>query len=91
MICPVLGTLYVTVHQGHQKVRLPSNCKRLPVLQMRGIGLRAIAALCEQAYDKADAVLVNVYLFMTEKASPRSVPGFLKGLRKSELTIVWRG
>jgi len=43
-------------------------CKRLAVPQMypaRGykleIGLRAIARLCEQAYDKADAVLLNVY------------------------------
>jgi len=26
---------------------------------MRGIGLRAIAALCEQAYDKADVVLLD--------------------------------
>jgi len=29
---------------------------------MRGIGLRAIAALCEQAYDKADVVLLNSYI-----------------------------
>jgi len=28
---------------------------------MREIGLRAIAALCEQVYDKADAVLLDSY------------------------------
>ncbi len=28
---------------------------------MRGIGLRAIAALCELAYDKADVVLLDSY------------------------------
>jgi len=28
---------------------------------MREIGLRTIARLCEQAYDKADAVLLDVY------------------------------
>ena len=37
--------------------------KRLAALQMREIGLRAIARLCAQAYDKADAVLLNVYDF----------------------------
>ena len=30
---------------------------------MREIGLRAIAALCEQVYDKADAVLLDSYKF----------------------------
>ena len=29
---------------------------------MRGKGLRAIASLCKQADDKADVVLLNVYV-----------------------------
>jgi len=35
------------------------NCSAVP--QMREAGLRAIACLCEQACDKADAVLLGSY------------------------------
>jgi len=47
---------------SHKKT-YPQNCNCSETPQMRGIGLRAIAALCEQAYDKADVVLPDSYLF----------------------------
>jgi hypothetical protein len=51
----------VNVRQKQKYVTQSLKCKRLAVPQMRGIGLRAIARLCKQAYNKADAVLLNVY------------------------------
>jgi len=46
---------------GKEKRGASLKCKRLAVSQMRERGLRAIARLCEQADDKADAVLLDVY------------------------------
>lgn len=39
----------------------PLNCSCSAAPQRREIGLRAIASLCEQAYAKADVVLLNSY------------------------------
>jgi hypothetical protein len=47
--------------QGSMTLRKPFTRKRSAVLQMRERGLRTILVLCEQADDKADAVLLNVY------------------------------
>lgn len=55
----------VIVQQERENMDQSLKCKRsaapLQLLQMRGIGLRAIVSLCKQADDKADAVLLNVY------------------------------
>lgn len=51
----------VIVQQERKNMSQSLKCKRSAVLQMRGIGLRAIVSLCKQADDKADAVLLNVY------------------------------
>ncbi len=54
------------VHQERKNMAQALKCKRsaapLQLLpQMCERGLRAIASLCKQAADKADAVLLNVY------------------------------
>jgi hypothetical protein len=46
---------------GKEKRGSSLKCKRLAVPRMRERGLRAIARLCEQVDDKADAVLLDVY------------------------------
>ena len=56
----------VIVQQERKNMSQSLKCKRSAaplqlLLQMRGIGLRAIVSLCKQADDKADAVLLNVY------------------------------
>ena len=51
----------VIVQQERKNMSQSLKCKRSAVLQMHGIGLRAIVSLCKQADDKADAVLLNVY------------------------------
>jgi len=53
--------MIVSVCQEQKNVTQTLKCKRLAVPQMREIGLRAIAPLCKQADDKADAVLLKVY------------------------------
>jgi len=56
------GSYFVTIQPKLKKRADATNSNCSAVLQMREIGLRAIAALCEQVYDKADAVLLDSYV-----------------------------
>jgi len=47
------------VQDEHQATARSRSCSAVP--QMRAIGLRALAPLCEQAYGNADAMLLNSY------------------------------
>ena len=49
------------IHQELKNVAQSLKCNRSAVLQMRERGLFAIHTVCEQADDKADAVLLNGY------------------------------
>ena len=51
----------IIVCQKRKNVAQSLKCNRSAVSQMRERGMRAIARLCKQADDKADAVLLNGY------------------------------
>jgi len=51
----------IIVRRERKSVAQSLNCNRSEVLQMRERGLRAIAPLCKQVDDKADAALLSGY------------------------------